>query len=308
MQPVFAGVYPMLLSFYTGDDRIDATLLRRQVDLAVASGCHGLGVMGLGTEVNKLSTVERRETLEIVAQHLAGRLPLSVTIGENTARGQIEFARHAAELNAAWLILQPPAVSDVSELELLRFFGAVADSVSLPVALQNAAVYLGIQLSTAGLRALQRQHPNVCLLKTEDPPEITARLIEETGGTFRVFVGRGGMNMIDELRAGAVGIIPGVETMDRMPGIYNDFVAGRDHAALAIYSEIAPSLEFLERSINHFVTCSREIMARRMGVPAIHHRLAKEITPFCREQIDRYAAALGPFAPARGPAKGASTK
>jgi 2-keto-3-deoxy-L-arabinonate dehydratase len=308
MNAEFAGVYPMLLSFYTGDDRIDATLLKRQVDLVVASGCHGLGVMGLGTEVNKLSTAERRETLEIVAQHLAGRLPLSVTIGENTARGQIEFARHAAELNAAWLILQPPTVSDVSELDLLRFFGAVADSVSLPVALQNAAVYLGIQLSAAGLRALQRQHPNICLLKTEDPPEITARLIEETAGSFRVFVGRGGMNMIDELRAGAVGIIPGVETMDRMPGIYNDFVAGRDHAALATYCEIAPALEFLERSINHFVTCSREIIARRMGVPAVHHRLGKELTPFCRDQIERYATALGPFSLVKAAAIGAPAK
>ncbi len=295
MKTDFAGVYPMLLAFYTPDDRIDATLLTRQVDLAVASGCHGLGVMGLGTEVNKLSTTERRETLDVVARHLDDRRPLSVTIGENTARGQIEFARHAAELNAAWLVLQPPPVSDVSELELLRFFGAVADSVSLPIALQNAAVYLGIQLSPRGLLTLQRQHPNVCLLKTEDPPETTAQLIDETAGAFRIFVGRAGMNMVDELRAGAVGIIPGMETVDRTPGIYKDFVAGREHDAHAAYQEIAPALEFLEHSINHFVTCSREIMARRLDLATVYHRLPKEITPHDADMLARYAALLGPF-------------
>lgn len=295
MKADFSGVYPMLLAFLTRDDRIDAELMKRQVDLAVECGCHGLGVLGLGTEINKLSTAERREVLETVARHLAGRLPLSVTIGENTARGQIEFARHATELGADWLILQPPSVADVSEIELLRFFGQVADAVPLPIAVQNAAVYLGIQLTPAGLASLHRQHPNVCLLKTEDPPETTARLIEETEGVFRLFVGRGGMNLVDELRAGAVGIIPGVETMDRTPRIYDDFVAGRESAAEESYREILPTLVFLERSINHFVTCSREIMARRMGVSEIHHRLAKEITPFSRETIARCAASLGTF-------------
>jgi 4-hydroxy-tetrahydrodipicolinate synthase len=300
MKADFSGVYPMLLAFYTRDERVDADLLRRQVDLAVECGCHGLGVLGLGTEVNKLSTAERRETLEIVAKQLAGRLPLSVTIGENTARGQIEFARHAAELGAAWLILQPPPVADVAEIDLLRFFGQVADAVSLPIAVQNAAVYLGIQLTTAGLASLHRQHPNVCLLKTEDPPETTARLIEETNGTFRVFVGRGGMNLIDELRAGAVGIIPGVETMDRTPRIYDEFVAGREAAAEEAYREILPTLVFLERSINHFVTGSREVMARRLGLAEVFHRLPKELTPFARETIARCADSLGPFAPNGG--------
>jgi len=289
----FAGIYPMLLSFYQADGSIDATMLRRQVELAVACGVHGLGVMGLGTEVNKLSTAERRETLAIVAESLAGRLPLSVTIGENTARGQIEFARYATELGTAWVILQPPPVSDVAEIELLRYFGAVADAVSLPIAVQNAAVYLGIQLTAAGLVSLHRQHPNICLLKTEDDPETTARLIDATGGAFRVFVGRGGLDMVDQLRAGAVGIIPGMETVDRTPQIYDDFHEGLEGDAVERYSEILPTLVYLEKSINHFVTCSREILAQRMNVSPVHHRLARDLGPFGREMIARCAQSLG---------------
>ncbi len=289
----FAGIYPMLVPFYLDDDRVDPDMLRRQVEIAVACGCHGLGVMGLGTEVNKLSTAERRDVLAIVAESLAGRLPLSVTIGENTVRGQIEFGRFAAELGADWLILQPPPASDVAEIELLRFFGAVADAVPLPIAVQNAAVYLGIQLTTSGLNALHRQHPNVCLLKTEDPPETTARLIEATSGEFRVFVGRGGLDLVDQLRAGAVGIIPGMETVDRTPRIYDHFQAGRESAAVALYDEILPTLVFLERSINHFVTCSREILAQRLDVGPVRHRLAREISPFGRDTIGRCSRSLG---------------
>ena len=293
MKVDFSGVYPMLIPFYTADDRIDPAPLGLQVEAAVEHGCHGIGVMGLGTEVNKLSTLERREVVATVAEALAGRLPLSVTVGENTARGQVDFGRFAKEQGASWLILQPPPVGDVAEVELLRFFGKVADAVDLPIAVQNAGIYLGIQLSAAGLASLHRQHPNVCLLKTEDPPDVTARLVEETAGVFRLFVGRGGLDMIDELRAGAVGIIPGTETLDATARIFNSIQRGQEHDAEAAYLEILPSLVFLERSINHFVTASRELLAQRLGIAPAHHRLAKDLNPFARETIARCARSLG---------------
>lgn len=295
MKADFAGVYPMLLPFYTADDQLDRSMWRVQVDAAVRFGCHGVGVMGLGTEINKLSMLERRDAVASVAEALGGRLPLSVTVGENTTRGQIEFAKFAAEVGADWLILQPPPVGDVAEIELLRFFGKVADAVPLPIAVQNAAIYLGIQLSPAGLVSLNRQHPNISLLKTEDAPDVTAKLVEETGGVFRLFVGRGGLDMIDELRAGAVGIIPGVETLDRTPAIFDHVQAGRVEEAEAIYAEILPTLVYLERSINHFVTGSREVLARRLGISTVHHRLGKELNAFGREMIARGAQSLGPM-------------
>lgn len=295
MKADFSGAYPMLIPFYTADDKIDPDPLRMQVEAAVVHKCHGLGVMGLGTEVNKLSTQERRFVLETVAETLRGRLPLSVTIGENTAAGQIEFGRYAAELGASWLILQPPPVVDISELELLRFFGRVADAVALPIAVQNAAIYLGIQLTPNGLSSLHRQHPNVCLLKTEDAPDITSQLIDETAGAFRVFVGRGGLDMIDEVRAGAVGIIPGAETLDVTPRIFDAAQAGRQQDADAAYATILPTLVFLERSINHFVTCSREVLAGRLEIAPVHHRLPKALNGFGREMIAQCVAALGPL-------------
>ena len=294
MKADFSGVYPMLIPFYTDDDRVDHSMWSVQVDAAVPHACHGIGVMDLGTEINKLSGTERREVVAAVSESLAGRLPFSVTVGENTSAGQIEFARFAASCGASWLILQPPPVVDVAERELLRFFGKVADAVSLPIGLQNAAIYLGIQLSPAGLVSLHRQHPNICILKTEDPPELAARLVEETSGVYRVFVGRGGLDMIDELRAGAVGIIPGTETLDRTPRIFDDFRSGRAEAE-ASYAEILSTLVYLERSINHFVTASREVLAGRLGISPVRHRRGKPLGEFGRQMIARSVEALGPL-------------
>ena len=125
--------------------------------------------MGLATEVGKLDVRERRELLEWVAEDLGGRKPLAVTVAEPSVHGQVEMARAAERLGAGWVILQPPPVAGLPEIEYVRFLGAVADRVSLPVAIQNAPGYLGVSLSNAGLRELSRQHPNVCLLKGEGP-------------------------------------------------------------------------------------------------------------------------------------------
>ena len=178
-------------------------------------GAHGVAILGLATETNKLDTGERRRILEWTAEALRGRLPLAVTVAEPSVHGQVAFVRAAKEAGADWVILQPPAAAAATgEKELLRFFGAVADSTDLPVALQNAAQFLGVGLSNAGLATLHRQHPNVCLLKGEAPAHVIERLVADTDGVYRVFNGRGGMELTESLRAGCAGIIPAPECFD----------------------------------------------------------------------------------------------
>src|SRR3546814_8252619 len=85
--------------------------MRRQVDACIANGAHGIAILGLATEVNKLSTAERRMAMEWAAEDIGGRVPLAVTIAEATVPGQVEMARAAKAVGAGWIILQPPPVS-----------------------------------------------------------------------------------------------------------------------------------------------------------------------------------------------------
>ncbi len=289
----FSGIYPMMLSFFSADDRIDCEAMRRQVEAVVRHGAHGVAVLGLGTEVNKLSLAERHEVLAVVSESLSSRLPLSVTVAENTVAGQLEFARAAVDAGADWLILQPPPVKDVAEIELQRFFGRVADGVDVPIGIQNAPMYLGVGLSTAGLCALQRQHPNVRILKVEDAPLTIATLAEETEGKFDIFAGRAGLELPDLMAAGCVGCIPGVEVCDRLVRAFDLIAKDQWQQARAIYQEVESVVVFLEQSINHFVTYSRELTSRRLGLKHVEHRLGKDVSPFGVSILDTYHDRLG---------------
>ena len=83
--------------------------------------------------------------------------------------------------------------------------------------------------------------------------------------------------------------------MDRLTTAYDHAQAGNWEQARLAYQEAEATLAFLERSINHFVTYEREILARRLGITPIHHRLGKELSDFGVKTATRLAAELGPL-------------
>jgi len=163
----FFGVYPMVYALFDEKGNLARDPMRRQVQSMLKHKVHGIGVLGLASEVNKLSTAERRQLMEWVAEDIDGKLPLAVTVAETCVGGQIEFVKAAAAVGAKWAILQPPLVKHVPESELVRFFGAVADASPIPIAIQNAPEYLGIGLSHEGIRTLHRAHSNFTIVKLE---------------------------------------------------------------------------------------------------------------------------------------------
>lgn len=293
----FHGIYPILYAFFDRDGVPLREPLRLQVEAAIRHGAHGVAVLGLATETGKLGTAERRQIMEWTAEAVDRRVPLAVTVAEPSVHGQAEFIRAAQAAGADWFILQPPATAaGLGEAELLRFYGAVAARVDAPIALQNAAQYLGVQLSNAGLKTLHRNHPNVCLLKGEAPAHVIQRLIEDTEGAYRVFNGRGGLELPDNLRAGCAGVIPAPECFDVQVRIYDLMRASDETEAERLYREILPLIVFLMASIDTFVCYGKRLTARRLGIAEVHDRApCQHPSPFGLAMLERLAAGLGPL-------------
>jgi len=290
------GIYPMLYAFFTAQGGLDRGATRRQVQAFVDNGAHGMAVLGLGTEVNKLSDAERRQLVDWVAEDLSGRLPLAVTVNAPTVDAQVEFANFAQSRGASWVILQPPPDRGVPEEFFIRFFGAVADRVGLPVAIQNAPEYLGVGLTPAGVKTLARNHPNFRILKGEGPALTIRQVIEEAGDSVTVFNGRGGLELIDNLRAGCAGMIPASDTFDRQARIFDLLGAGAEAEAEALYRDALPAIVFVMQSLDTLHTYGKRIAAMRLGLGEVFDR-APALAPdaFGMRCAQRYAAALGPL-------------
>jgi 4-hydroxy-tetrahydrodipicolinate synthase len=288
----------MQYAFFGPDGTLSRDAMRRQAKGCVGFGLDGIAVLGLGTEVNKLSTAERRQVVVWAVEDIGGRVPLCVTIAESSAAGQREFARFAQQAGAAWLVLQPPPVRGVAESEYVRFFSEVADAIEVPFGIQNAPEFTGIGVSNTAILELARRHENFRVLKGEGPALVIRRTIEETGGQLAVFNGRAGLELTDNLRAGCAGLIPGSETADIQKRIY-DLLASGDAAAAAegeeLYRRLLPLVVFMMQSLENFLCYGKMIAAARHGISGTAPRTPSIMpNPFGVASVRHALAALYP--------------
>ena len=293
----FHGIYPMLYTFFDAAGGLDRGAMRRQVDACIKAGAHGIAILGIVGEFNKMDVRERLTVLECVAECVSGRVPLAVTVPEPSVAGQIAFVKAAEAAKAAWVILQPPPVKGAPETQLVRFFGAVAEKASVPVAIQNNPINLDVWLTNAGLCTLNRNHPNVWLLKGEAPVTTVQRTIEETEGVYDVFCGLAGKEMPMSLRAGCVGCVPAPDCIDLQVRLYEAMrgaTSASEAEAERIHREILPLLHFMTHSPEHMLCYGKRLMAKRLSLPEVHPRSPSILpTQFGTTVADRLGAALG---------------
>jgi 4-hydroxy-tetrahydrodipicolinate synthase len=273
--------------------------MRRQVEGCIAGGAHGIVVMGLATEVGKLDVRERRTVVDWVGEDINGRVPLAVTVGEGSVPGQIEFVKAAKSVGADWVILQPPAILGVPEIEYVRFLGNVAETTDLPLAVQNAPGVMATSLSNAGLKTINKNHANVCLLKAEGPSTYIHQLMQDTEGAFDIFGGLAGIQLPDSLRAGCVGNIPAADIFDPQIKIFELMQKGDPKSieeAEEIHRELLPLLVFMMSSVENFIAYGKDLMAKRLGLPnGAARQPSVPVSDFGRDVVAHWAKHLGPL-------------
>lgn len=298
-QPRYAGVYPILYAFHREGGGFDREAMKLQVDRCIAAGAHGIALLGLITEVNKLDTQERLELVEMVGGFIAGRVPFAVTVAEPSVHGQVAFCRQVRKLGADWVILQPPPVKGVGEADIVRFFGTVADALDFPVAIQNNPIDLDVSLTNEGMLTLYRNHPNMQLLKGEGAAVHVASLIEASGGGFDVFSGYGGLELLTTLRSGAAGVIPAPDCMDVQVRIFELMRSGDPEQvaeAERLHRSVLPMIVFMTQSLASMLTYGKRLIARRLGLPEpVDRAPAPQPTAFGLAEMERFAEELGPL-------------
>lgn len=272
MSAGFHGVYPVLYAFFDQTGELDEDAMSRQVEHCIEAGCHGICVLGLVTEVNKMDSATRLALVRMVGRQIAGRVPYAVTVSEATAQEQIDFCEESAKAGADWVILQPPPGPRAEE-ELLAFFGRVADGVSLPVAIQNNPVNLASSLSVDAMLRLFATRPNIQLAKAEGWSVEIERLSSESDGRIATFGGHGGLEFLSLMRGGGAGLIPAPDAVALQVRIYelmNDGSPAAQDAAERIHVELLPLIIFMTRNIQGLVYYGKRLMARRLSLGMVH--------------------------------------
>ncbi len=297
------GIWPILYAYFVKSGQLDRAAMQVQVRAALASGAPGVAVLGLATEVNKLTPAEKRAIIEWAAADLGTAGRLAVTVSGATTGEQVELARDAVAVGASYLILQPPVrpAGPMPAADLEAFFIAVLETVGgmapdVAVGIQNAPGFLGVGLDVEALARLRLRCPNFRFLKGEASAVVIERTIAALGPGFPVLNGRGGMELPDNLRAGCRGMIVAPDCAAEQHEIARLFAGGDVAAAEQLYRRILPAIAFVMQSLDTLVVYGKRIAGWRMGIDVVHDRQCTLVpTPFGLAIARRYAEELGPL-------------
>ena len=292
---VGSGIYPMLYAFFDDRGVLRQDPFRLQVDVALGTQASGVAILGLGTEVSKLTFDERIDVLEVVAKRIDGRKPLLATVYGDTITEQIEFSKQAIQNGTSALMLQPPS-QKMDDAKLVGFFSKIISAVDCPVGIQNAPEFLGFGLSNESLIALANDHENFTIAKLECNAVNLESVASDLGDSVMLFNGRCGLELPDNLRAGACGLIPAIDTVDKTSEIFAEFTSGNEELADKLYADLLPVLCFIMQGIPHFLTYGKMLAAARLGIELGGSREPSlPATDFGTACIRRFLKHLGPL-------------
>src|SRR5690606_26647785 len=121
----------------------------------------------------------------------------------------------------------------------------------------------------------------------------TAELVASVGDRLRVFSGRGGLELVDCLRAGIWGHIPAPEYLDHLIEIWRLMAAGEESAARDAYAQIVPIATFILQSLDSLTTYGKLLFCLHHGMPFDPRRDAAPPTRFGIEGLVAHARHIG---------------
>jgi dihydrodipicolinate synthase/N-acetylneuraminate lyase len=244
VQITWQGVFPALLTPFTGDDHIDYDLFDKNLQAQVAAGVNGIILGGSLGEASSLLNEEKYALVKHAVARLGGRLPVVMNIAEQTTSAAIACAKAAENAGASGLMLLPPMRYKADDAETVTYFLAVANSTSLPIMIYNNPIDYKI-LVTLDMFAQLAVAPNIQAVKesTRDITNVT-RMINRFGNRFSILCGVDTL-ALESILMGADGWVAGL--VDAFPretvAIYRLAKAGRMEEARAIYRWFMPLLE-----------------------------------------------------------------
>jgi dihydrodipicolinate synthase/N-acetylneuraminate lyase len=257
-------VFPAICTPFTAEGVVDLDAQRRVVRFALDCGSHGIVAFGLAGEVLKLSSDERRTLTDVIVDEVAGAVPVFVGAGAPSVRGSIDLARHAERAGASCVVLPAPMSGALGGAALIDYFARIASAVSVPVMIQDAPAYLGVGLGTEVVRKIGAAAENVRLVKLEAGPAEICDWIRDLGEEFALWGGDGGTYLLDCVRTGAAGIIPGGDLVDLLVQVYEADAQGDSALADERFRQVLPILVFeMQHSIDHYNACAKHVLVRR---------------------------------------------
>lgn len=162
---MFKGAITAIVTPFKEDESLDLDALKRLVEFQIKNKIDGIVPCGTTGESPTLNYEEHEEVIETVIGAVNGRVPVIAGTGSNCTKEAIEMTKRAADAGSDASLQVCPYYNKPTQEGLFRHFSAIAKSVDIPIIIYNIKGRTGINMETATLARLAREHSNIVAVK-----------------------------------------------------------------------------------------------------------------------------------------------
>lgn len=257
------GTFPVLPTPFTTVGEFDVNSFEQVIDYALSCGVDGIVFPGLASEYEQLTQAERLSMCAVVGARVNGQVPFVMGASAATPELAIKYSVAGALAGASCaMVMAPNKFAD--DLEgMIAFFNTLAESVDIPIMLQNAPKPMGAGLPIEQVREIVLAVPKIRYVKEETMPcgqRIEQLLADRPENLIGVFGGAGGRYIIDELNRGSLGTFPAIELTE----LHVQLVKAHRSGAVGLARELfASMLPILNMQAVYRCSLTKEVLRRR---------------------------------------------
>ncbi len=170
-QAPFRGTAPALITPFTADNQVDEAALRGIIDFQIDGGdsdflgIDALVVLGTTGENPTVTPSERERIVELVIEHVGGRIPVVVGTGTNNTAQSVEFSKQAAAAGANALLVVGPYYNKPTPDGVVGHVSAIADATDCSIVFYNVPGRTGSNVTAETQVRLAEEIPTVVATK-----------------------------------------------------------------------------------------------------------------------------------------------
>lgn len=247
----YSGIWPVAPTPFHPNGEVDYDGMKRVLDCMIDQGVDGICILANFSEQFLITDAEREALSRLSLEHVAGRVPVIVTISHYATHIVLQRARLSKELGAAMVMMMPPyhgALLKGTPDQTFEQFTKVGE-VGIPIMIQDAPLS-GVELSVPLLVRMAHEIEMVKLFKIECPQAANKlrALLEQGGEAIEgPFDGEEAITLMADLQAGASGSMTSAMIPDQIKPVIEHFLAGRTDQAASTYARVLPAINFENR-------------------------------------------------------------
>ena len=247
----FTGCWPVAPTPFKENEDLDLEGMKRVLDCMIDQKVDGICILANYSEQFLLSDDEREILTKLCIEHVAGKVPIIVTISHFSTDIAFKRAKLAKDVGANMVMMMPPyhgALLKGNANQTFEQFRKVSEA-GITIMVQDAPLS-GVDLSVDLLVKMAKEIEHVKCFKIEcaQAANKLRALINKGGGAIEgPFDGEEGITLFADLEAGAKGNMSSAMLPDLIGPLVKSYITGNKKEAENEYNRVLPLINYENR-------------------------------------------------------------